>query len=190
MRDADAYERRRLATNGRWSNKVGPLGCAPSIVSKRSLLTTPPGAEKPPVLPPAASTRWQGMMIGHGFSSERGSDLARQQFVAQPLGDFAVSHRLSRRDCPRYGVDTGVELRCAFIVDRHAGEIDRFSAQQRNDTVDRSLHLRGWWRFPGARKAPQHAGARRPLICLGKLHAGNSARRPDDAARADGRLEQ
>jgi len=28
---------------------------------------TPPGAENPPARPPAASTRWQGTMIGIGF---------------------------------------------------------------------------------------------------------------------------
>ena len=38
-----------------------------SMVRILSLVSTPPSAEKPPVLPPAASTRWQGTMIGQGF---------------------------------------------------------------------------------------------------------------------------
>src|SRR5262249_45242027 len=37
------------------------------IVSSRSLVVTPPLAEKPPALPPAASTRWHGTMSGNGF---------------------------------------------------------------------------------------------------------------------------
>src|ERR1039457_2053907 len=36
---------------------------AGSRLSNRSLVVTPPGAEKPPLLPPAPSTRWQGTMI-------------------------------------------------------------------------------------------------------------------------------
>src|SRR5262249_31372556 len=50
------------------SNSVGAsLVRARSIVSRRSLVVTPPLAEKPPALPPAASTRWHGTMIGNGF---------------------------------------------------------------------------------------------------------------------------
>jgi hypothetical protein len=33
----------------------------------RIFVLDPPGAEKPPILPPAASTRWQGMISGAGF---------------------------------------------------------------------------------------------------------------------------
>ena len=48
---------RILAANGNRSNSMGPSGWAPSIISSRSLVATPPGAEKPPGLPPAASIR-------------------------------------------------------------------------------------------------------------------------------------
>ena len=41
--------------------------CTPSSASRRSLVTAPPKAEKPPILRPAASTRWQGMMMGTGL---------------------------------------------------------------------------------------------------------------------------
>src|SRR5215472_12709274 len=44
-----------------------PLTWAPSIASMRSFVATPPWAEKPPILPPAASTRWHGTTIGNGF---------------------------------------------------------------------------------------------------------------------------
>src|SRR5262249_45073992 len=50
------------------SKSVGAsLVRARSIVSRRSLVVTPPLAEKPPALPPAASTRWHGTMTGNGF---------------------------------------------------------------------------------------------------------------------------
>src|ERR1700681_494469 len=50
------------------SNKFGVwLTAAPSIASIFSLVTTPPLAENPPGLPPAASTRWQGTTIGQGL---------------------------------------------------------------------------------------------------------------------------
>src|SRR5262249_26776672 len=38
-----------------------------SIANRRSFVATPPFAEKPPGLPPAASTRWHGTRIGSGF---------------------------------------------------------------------------------------------------------------------------
>src|SRR5882672_12171996 len=40
---------------------------APSIASILSLVATPPLAENPPGLPPAASTRWHGTTIGQGL---------------------------------------------------------------------------------------------------------------------------
>src|SRR5262249_51510569 len=50
------------------SNRLGVwLTTAPSISSIFSFVTTPPLAEKPPGLLPAASTRWQGTTIGHGL---------------------------------------------------------------------------------------------------------------------------
>ena len=50
------------------SNRLGVwFTTAPSIASIFSFVTTPPLAEKPPGLPPAASTRWQGTTIGHGL---------------------------------------------------------------------------------------------------------------------------
>src|SRR2546428_756570 len=53
--------------SGRSSNSIGAsLVRAFSIESRRILEATPPRAEKPPVLPPAANTRWQGTIIGNG----------------------------------------------------------------------------------------------------------------------------
>src|SRR5207302_5323002 len=50
------------------SNRLGVwFTSAPSISSIFNFVTTPPFAEKPPGLLPAASTRWQGTTIGHGL---------------------------------------------------------------------------------------------------------------------------
>src|SRR4051812_44618411 len=50
------------------SNRLGVwFTAAPSIASIFSFVTTPPLAEKPPGLPPAASTRWHGTTIGQGL---------------------------------------------------------------------------------------------------------------------------
>src|SRR5438552_1517297 len=60
--------RRGSATPRAQSNKFGVwFTAAPSIASIFSLVTTPPFAEKPPGLLPAASTRWHGTTIGQGL---------------------------------------------------------------------------------------------------------------------------
>src|SRR5262249_20281081 len=64
----DLHRRRGLVASGNSSNSAGvPEVFARSMLSSRSLVVTPPLAEKPPGLPFAASTRWQGTMIGIGF---------------------------------------------------------------------------------------------------------------------------
>jgi hypothetical protein len=75
MRSGFNQARRRGTLNGSRSNKVGPFGCAPSMVRSRSLVTTPPGA---------------GHDDGKMILSERLTDVARQTAIAQPLGDFAI----------------------------------------------------------------------------------------------------
>ena len=57
---------------------------------KRSLVTTPPLAEKPPILPPAAITRCRARR-SEGIFPERLPDVARQRFISQPFGDFSIS---------------------------------------------------------------------------------------------------
>src|SRR5262249_40689810 len=52
---------------GRSNSGSVPSTCAPSIASSRSLVATPPRAEKPPDLRPAATTRWHGTIGANGF---------------------------------------------------------------------------------------------------------------------------
>jgi len=61
------------------------LTWAPSRARSLALVARPPGAEKPPSLPFAPETRWQGTMIGTGF-------------FAMAFCNFAVSSSLSWRD--------------------------------------------------------------------------------------------
>jgi hypothetical protein len=66
------------------------------MLSSRSLVVTPPAAENPPGLPPAASTRWHGTMIGNGFI--RGVRLRSRHvhFLEQPAPDPTISLRQRR----------------------------------------------------------------------------------------------
>src|SRR5271166_4875296 len=71
------------------SNKLGVwLTIAPSMASIFSLVETPPLAEKPPGLLPAASTRWQGTTIGHGL---RPSAWPTSRDSSTPPRRFAIS---------------------------------------------------------------------------------------------------
>src|SRR5689334_12918654 len=71
------------------SNKLGVwLTTAPSIASIFNFVSTPPRAEKPPGLLPAASTRWQGTTIGHGL---RPSAWPTSRDSSTPPSRFAMS---------------------------------------------------------------------------------------------------
>ena len=155
------------------------------------MVTTPPGAEKPPVLPPAlAATRWHGMTIGHGFCPMRLADGARQHLVAEPFGDFAIGQRLARRDLAHDGIDTGVEFRrlaSSMATSVRSRASPRSSA---DDAVHGAPHSRRSVPSCAAGKRRKHPRTRGSLARFGKLHADNAARRPNDAAAADGRVEQ
>jgi hypothetical protein len=54
------------ATQGPSKSPAAPCS-SPSIARSRVFVKTPPFAEKPPILPPAATTRWDGTIIANGF---------------------------------------------------------------------------------------------------------------------------
>src|SRR5690242_12110476 len=58
----EAKTRHRCSNNG-----PAERAAAPSISRMRRLVATPPLAEKPPILPSAPSTRWQGTMMAMGL---------------------------------------------------------------------------------------------------------------------------
>src|SRR3954470_11886364 len=66
--DPSQRERCRSSPLHLQSNRLGVwFTGAPSIASIFSFVTTPPLAEKPPGLLPAAKTRWHGTTIGQGL---------------------------------------------------------------------------------------------------------------------------
>jgi glyoxylase-like metal-dependent hydrolase (beta-lactamase superfamily II) len=67
-RRQNQFNRKPSRSRTTQSNRFGVwFTTAPSIASILSLVVTPPLAENPPGLPPAASTRWQGTTIGQGL---------------------------------------------------------------------------------------------------------------------------
>src|SRR5581483_1969083 len=58
----EAEARHRCSNSG-----PADRAAAPSISRIRRLVATPPLAEKPPILPSAPSTRWQGTMMAMGL---------------------------------------------------------------------------------------------------------------------------
>ena len=92
--------------------RTGP-GSAPvrafSMVRRRSLVSTPPSAEKPPLRPPAASTRWHGTMIGQGFWPSATPTARAAPGSPMRARDLAIGQRLARRDRQRDLIDPAVE---------------------------------------------------------------------------------
>ena len=91
----------------------------------------PPFAEKPPTLPPAASTRWHGTTIaGTGFARA----LARRHAPRRGTPSRAAISPYESVPPPRNGtrelVDAAVERWYSIHVERDGGEIDRLAAEE------------------------------------------------------------
>ena len=107
-----------------------------------SFVATPPCAEKPPILPPAASTRWHGTTIGNGLRPSACPTARAAPRGAEPRRDLAVGERLARRDGARHLVDPAMERRHAVHVERDRREVARLAVEQRDNAVERALHAR------------------------------------------------
>ena len=68
-------------------------------------------------------------------------------------------------------------------------EILRRAAEQSRDIVDGALHVGRRHGFARLRMATPDAGSGRPFARLRKLHAGDAATAPNDAAAADRSVE-
>ena len=154
------------AASGRSANKVGPLGCAPSMVSRLKL-------DRNAAMPRKAaglSVRGEHAMAWHHdrarIFAERLPDRAREQFVAEPFGDLAIRHRLAGRDRTRDRIDAPIERGRVAVVDRDVAQIASLAAQQRDDLFDSALDLvrrRGAHRARDSAATAAHArGPRRP----------------------------
>src|SRR5262249_55281940 len=86
-------------------------------------------------------------------------------------------------------IDLAVECWNAFGVDCRVAQIAALSAQQRNDAVDRPLHVLWRTHFPSTGKASQKMRTGCVFATVVNLHAGDPARTPDDAAGTDRGLE-
>ena len=115
---------------------------------------------------------------------------ARRAARAEPRRDVAVRERRARRNGARDLVDAAVERRHAIHVERDRGEIARLAAQERDDAVERALHIGRRRRFARVRKSLQQARARLELARLRELHADDPALAPRDAAAANRRIEE
>jgi hypothetical protein len=88
------------------------------------------------------------------IAPERLPDIARQAALAQLNGNLAVGAGRAARNGARDRVDATVEVRHAVQVERDRGEIGLLAAQQRDDAVDRALHIRRRRRFARLRTSP------------------------------------
>src|SRR5262249_14491880 len=123
-------------------------------------------------------------------SPERLPDVARQPPFAEPSRDLPVRERGARRNAARDLVDAAIKLRHPIHVERGGGKIARFAAQQRDDAVDHAPHVRGRRRLARMGISPQETRAGPRLARLRRLHAGDAARAPCDAASADIGIEE
>ena len=162
-----AIRRCRPANNG-----PALTAAAPSISRMRRLVATPPLAEKPPILPSAPSTRWQGMMMAIGIAADRLADLARIR--AARRGAWRSRHRSwsGRAGWCARPRRPAMEIGRRLEVERHVAEIDRLALQQRQHAIDGALH--------GGRRraAPRSRGQRRRMRARVRSAVASGSCRP------------
>jgi hypothetical protein len=151
-------------------------------------VATPPGAENPPVLRLAATTRWHGTMMGTEFLPM--ASPTPRVGLAEPRCDGAVGEGRAWRNGAGDGVDPPVELGDAVEVERNVREIARLAAQECHNAVDGVGDQRWRGAFKRLRMAPGDARAQRGFAPLVKPYADNAARAPCDGAAADCGVEQ
>jgi hypothetical protein len=103
--------------------------------------------------------------------------------------DFIIGEGLPTRNPLRNLVDALIENVNAAHVERHIGEVTHFSAQQRDNALDRAFRVRRRARFTGVGLKLKQPLAGFDLARLRKLHADNAGVTPRDAAPANGRVK-
>ena len=102
----------------------------PSSASIRAFATDPPGAEKPPTLPPAASTRWHGTISGIGFARHRLPDVAGEFGAgAERFRHRAIGGVLAPAERADRVIDAREERRLFAEIDRDRAEIDLLASE-------------------------------------------------------------
>ena len=104
-------------------------------------------------------------------------------------GDFAIGAGFAAWNRARELVNPRIEGVDAAHIERDLGEIGRFAAQQRGNTLDRHFDIQRRAEFAGVGIEPKQAPAGFDLARFRQLHANNAAIAPCDAASADCRIE-
>jgi len=142
----------------------GGVGRCPFNGEQAALGGGPAGCRKAAVLPPAATTRWHGTMIGQGFwpitsptPRASGSPSCRRN---PTVGEGRAG---LDRSAPR--VDAAIEFRHAAEVEHNIGKIAGFTGDHCHDAVDgaetcsggAASRAPGWRRRSRPRMAPSFA---------------------------------
>src|SRR5215472_4919172 len=121
----------------------------------------------------------------HGIMRQRLGNLARQHAVAELRGDLSVREHATRRNAAGNRVDAAGELGNAIEIDRYGAEILSLAGEQADDIDNGTRDIGRRRGFARIRKATRYPGTRRTLALFRKLHPGNAAAAPHDAAIAN-----
>ena len=157
----------------------------------RIFVAAPPGEDKPPTLPPAARTRWQGMISGRGFSRHRRSDVARNLGAcADVLRQGAIGCPAAAADAPRGLIDLLEERLLVAEVEPDARKIRLLAPE----IALRGVHRLGDFRtrlteHRVGRSAQQKAHGGPSALFTGNWKRTTPDIAPRDCAEAGRRLE-
>jgi hypothetical protein len=137
----------------------------PSNSSILILEAAPPGAEKPPTLPPAAKHAMAGDDEGNGIV-RHGLAHATCDFRTGPdfFGQRAVGAGLAPADAPRGSVDAHKKFSLTGEVEFHAGEVSllpREIAFHGSHRIEHGLWRRRWLGARGAAEQVAFGGGER-----------------------------
>src|SRR5215468_82516 len=151
----------------------------------RILAAEPPGAEKPPTLPPAARTLWQGIISATGFLRHGLAHIARGfRSGAELLRQGAIGRCAAPSDLSSRGVDAFKEWVLLAEVELEHGKIRLIAFEIAPYSGDRIGHLRrGRAGFCAGHLAQQNSFGRCGALCR-QLEARDAHAVPGDPAKA------
>jgi hypothetical protein len=182
-------ELRRSPRSDSWWPFQNPRDCCagsggatltPSISSIPSFVEEPPGAEKPPILPPAARTRWHGMISAPGFfaiawPTSRAASGPAPSFLRKR----AVGRRAAPRDLSRGLIDLLEKDALSLQIEIEAGKI-------RLPSLEIVLHRRDRFGNPRRRLVRRSVGQTPQKQSLGGFGASRRQLEARDAGIAPG----
>ena len=161
-----------------------------SIDNRRCFVLTPKAAEKPPSLPPAASTRWQGTTIANGFRP-RACPTARAASRLPSRAAISPYESVAPTGMARaISVHATVEGGHAGHVEDDCGKVARSPAKKCGNPVDGPPHVSRRLQFTDVWKPAEHPRACGNVGRFGQLDANDPTVGPGDAASTYGRVEE